>query len=55
MTAEDYAAQIDAIATVLDMVDAFRAACIERGYSPTASEAMAIDFARMLLQKASTS
>ena len=39
----------DATATILELTDAHRAACLESGYSPTAAEAMAVDFHRMML------
>lgn len=37
---------------LLDAVDGYRAECAERGYSPTAAEAMAMDFHRVLIANA---
>lgn len=42
----------DAIDQILESVDGYRAKCLERGYSATAAEAMALEFHSMLMRQA---
>lgn len=45
---EELAKEHHGINTVLDRVDAYRAACLQRGYSPIAAEKMAVEFHKFL-------
>lgn len=55
MSAEDFAAIHDGVNTMLDAVDAFKSACIERGYGASTSEQMCVHFFWMLVQGAAKS
>lgn len=45
-TEKDIADFHDGINSMLDLMDAYRAALLERGYSPTAAEMMTTDYHR---------
>jgi hypothetical protein len=46
MSEKEVAAIHDGINTILDLVDAYRAALLARGYSPTAAEVMTMEYHR---------
>ena len=43
---------LDQLGPMLDAVDGYRAQCLQRGYSPTAAEAMAVQLHSELLHSA---
>jgi hypothetical protein len=47
-TPEELAREHHGINSILDRVDAYRAACLQRGYSPVAAEKMAVAFHEFL-------
>lgn len=49
LDASQLAALQDGMSEILDAVSAYRAACEQRGFSPTAAEAMAIEFHKALI------
>ena len=52
MSSEPLAALHDAVSLLMDNTDAFRAAAIQRGYSETVAEQMALEWFRASIRQA---